>query len=52
VEVSDSTGRSLPASVVAYDHATGFGLLRPIGPLAPKPVRLGTAGSSRRSTAS
>ena len=45
VEVSDSTGRSLPASVVAYDHATGFGLLRPIGPLVPKPVRLGTSGS-------
>ena len=45
VEISDSTGRSLPASVVAYDHATGFGLLRPIGPLAPKPVRLGTSGS-------
>lgn len=45
VEVYDSTGRSLPASVVAYDHATGFGLLRPIGPLAPKPVRLGTSGT-------
>lgn len=45
VEVSDSTGRSLPASVVAYDHATGFGLLRPIGPLVPKPVRLGTSGA-------
>ena len=39
VEVTDSSGRSLPASVVAYDHATGFGLLRPIGPLAPKPIR-------------
>lgn len=45
VEVSDSTGRSLPASVVAYDHATGFGLLRPIGPLVPKPVRLGTSAT-------
>ena len=29
--------RSVPAAVVAYDHATGFGLLRPIGPLTPKP---------------
>lgn len=45
VEVSDSSGRSMPASVVAYDHATGFGLLRPIGPLVPKPVRLGTSGT-------
>lgn len=45
VEVSDASGRSLPASVVAYDHATGFGLLRAIGPLSPKPVKLGTSGS-------
>ena len=53
VEVTDSSGRSLPASVVAYDHATGFGLLRPIGRLSPKPVRLGTSDARRaRSTAS
>lgn len=45
VEVTDSNGRSIPASVVAYDHATGFGLLRPIGPLLPKPVKLGSSGS-------
>ncbi len=44
VEITDSGGRSLPATVVAYDHATGFGLLRPFGPLAPKPVRLGASG--------
>jgi S1-C subfamily serine protease len=43
VEVTDSGGRTVPASVVAYDHATGFGLLRPIVPLAPKPVRLGAS---------
>ncbi len=41
VEVTDSGGRSVPASVVAYDHATGFGLLRPFAPLSPKPVPLG-----------
>jgi S1-C subfamily serine protease len=45
VEVTDSTGRSVPASVVAYDHATGFGLLRPIGPLTPRPVSLGKSGA-------
>lgn len=44
VEVTDSSGRSMPASVVAYDHATGFGLLRPFGRLSPKPVRLGASG--------
>ncbi len=43
VEVTDSSGRSLPAAVVAYDHATGFGLLRPIAPLAGRPVPLGDA---------
>lgn len=45
VEVTDSSGRSLPASVVAYDHATGFGLLRALGRLSPKPVKLGTSGT-------
>jgi serine protease Do len=45
VEVTDANGRTLPASVVAYDHATGFGLLRPIGPLTPKPINLGASGS-------
>lgn len=45
VEVEDAGGRSLPASVVAYDHATGFGLLRVIGPLSSKPVTLGSSGS-------
>ena len=44
VEITDANGRSLPASVVAYDHATGFGLLRPFGPLGPKPIKLGASG--------
>lgn len=48
VDVTDSTGRTLPASVVAYDNATGFGLLRPIGPLKPHPVRLGSSGTVAR----
>ncbi len=43
VEVPDSAGRSMPAAVVAYDHATGFGLLRPFAPLPPKPIRLGAS---------
>lgn len=43
VEVTDSGGRSLPATVVAYDHATGFGLLRPFVPLSPRPIRLGAS---------
>ena len=45
VEVTSSKGRTVPATVVAYDHATGFGLLRPIGPLDVKPIKLGSSAS-------
>ncbi len=45
VEVTDAKGRTVPATVAAYDHATGFGLVRPFAPLAPKPIRLGTSRS-------
>ena len=43
VEVVTSRGRTVPATVAAYDHATGFGLLRPVGPLDVKPIRLGSS---------
>jgi S1-C subfamily serine protease len=43
VDVVTSNGRTVPATVVAYDHATGFGLLRPVGPLDLKPIRLGAS---------
>ena len=43
VEVTTSAGRTVPAVVTAYDHATGFGLLRPMAPLDLKPVKLGTS---------
>ena len=43
VEVTTSKGRTVPASVAAYDHATGFGLLRPFVPLDVKPIMLGTS---------
>jgi serine protease Do len=35
----------VPASVAAYDHATGFGLLRPLAPLELKPIALGASSS-------
>jgi serine protease Do len=44
VEVTTSEGRTVPAVVAAYDHATGFGLLRPMAPLDVKPVVLGVSG--------
>src|SRR5689334_508557 len=43
VQVSDSDGQTVPASIVAADDATGFALLKPLGPLAPKPIRVGSS---------
>jgi S1-C subfamily serine protease len=43
VEVTDSQGQTLPGAVVSYDHATGFGLVRAIAPIAAKPIKMGTA---------
>jgi S1-C subfamily serine protease len=41
VKVTDSHGRTLPAQVVAYDHNSGFGLIRTILPLDAEPIALG-----------
>jgi serine protease Do len=38
-------GREVPASVVAYDVATGFGLVRALAPLKLAPVPLGRAAA-------
>jgi serine protease Do len=43
VEITTTRGLTMPATVVGYDHATGFGLLRPIGRLDMKPIRLGAS---------
>ncbi len=43
VQVTDCDGHTVPASVVGYDDATGLGLLRPLGHLSPKPIRIGTS---------
>jgi len=44
-EIMFADGRRLPASVVGYDNATGFGLLRAIGPLDVRPIRLGDSAA-------
>lgn len=41
VELSTDDGRRIPARVVAYDLATGFGLLQALLPLRLEPVPLG-----------
>jgi serine protease Do len=43
VELVTNGGRTVSATVAAYDHATGFGLLRPIGRLDVKPIPLGSS---------
>jgi S1-C subfamily serine protease len=40
-EIATSSGRTLPAAVVGYDHITGFGLLRTLEPPKIKPLPLG-----------
>ncbi len=41
VEVTGADGKSVPATVAGYDHASGFGLLRLLSPLSGKPLPLG-----------
>lgn len=41
IEITTQDGRTLPANLVGYDHATGFGLLRATAPLKVKPMALG-----------
>ncbi len=41
--VTDVDGNLVPASLVAYDHNTGFGLLRATRPLRIKPLKLGSS---------
>ena len=43
IEVTDSDGQKVPASIVAYDHATGFGLVKPLAALSTRPIRIGSA---------
>jgi len=40
-EVITNDGHTVPATVVGYDHETGFGLLRTLAPLKVRPLPLG-----------
>src|SRR5688572_22967741 len=52
IQVTGADGRTLPATLAGYDHATGFGLLKVIGKLAGKPLPLGDwAGLAEREPA-
>ncbi len=41
IELTDAHNKTVPAAVIAYDHETGFGLLRAAVPLDVKPLRIG-----------
>jgi S1-C subfamily serine protease len=41
IEVTGTDGKTVPASLAAYDHASGFGLLKLLAPLAGRPLPLG-----------
>jgi serine protease Do len=41
VQVTGADGRTLPATLAGYDHASGFALLKVVGALAAKPLPLG-----------
>ena len=45
IHVTNRDGKTVPATLAAYDHASGFGLLRLSAPLAGKPMALGDAAT-------
>ena len=45
VEVETAAGKKLPAKIVAYDHDTGFGLVRTESPPAAQPMEMGSSAA-------
>jgi S1-C subfamily serine protease len=45
IQVTGADGRTVPATLAGYDHASGFGLLKIVGPLAGKPLALGDSAA-------
>jgi S1-C subfamily serine protease len=43
IEITTQDERTVPATLIGYDHASGFGLLRAGAPLGVKPMPLGQA---------
>lgn len=48
-EVTIAGGRKVPVQILAYDHNSGFGLLRATQPLEIKPMKLGDSSSLQES---
>ena len=45
VELSTADGKAFPATVIGYDNATGFGLVKALRPLPVKPVQFGQSST-------
>ena len=45
IEVTGADGKSVPASLAAYDHASGFGLLKLLAPISGQPLPLGDSNT-------
>ena len=45
IEVSSADGKTMPARLAAYDHASGFGLLKLAAPIGGTPLALGDSQS-------
>jgi S1-C subfamily serine protease len=45
IEIVPANGKAVPATVVGYDHSTGFGLVRTTLPLAVKPIEFGDSAT-------
>ena len=45
IEVSNLDGAAVPARLVGYDHASGFGILKLLAPIAGKPIALGDSAA-------
>src|SRR5687768_9624133 len=45
IQVSDAGGRTVPATLAGYDHASGFGLLKLVGSLTARPLPLGDSAA-------
>jgi len=46
IEITDNSGKTVPGTLAGYDHATGFGLIRPSLPLNAKGAELGTSADA------
>jgi S1-C subfamily serine protease len=45
IEITGGDGKSVAATLAAYDHASGFGLLKLLGPAGGKPLPLGDSSA-------